>query len=226
MEAEINDTFNITWVLGANSLLKGSNRRVKHHGWPMEMALQVASEPPQNVTSGTLPPLQPAQVEEVQRAEIHIGILVNLLRRKYTWTTMGCLLLFFLCGGPVLYKYTVYCLISITRTTPFEACLEMMGLIGFVHLLFAMFEGISNISIVVGFMWFQSFFFSSPQSLQRWSIWWVYFFKLAGLPSTKMKKKSPGSTSSGIQTSWKNPKKPYPPVVRFQDLGFLAFEDS
>jgi len=36
-------------------------------------ASEVASEPPQNVTSGTLPPLQPAQVEEVQRAEIHIG---------------------------------------------------------------------------------------------------------------------------------------------------------
>lgn len=48
------------------------------------VVLEVASEPPQNVTSGTLPPLQPAQVEEVQRAEIHIGISVNFLRRKYT----------------------------------------------------------------------------------------------------------------------------------------------
>ena len=46
------------------------------------VVLEVASEPPQNVTSGTLPPLQPAQVEEVQRAEIHIGISVCLLRRK------------------------------------------------------------------------------------------------------------------------------------------------
>ena len=102
------------------------------------VVLEVASEPPPNVTSGTLPPLQPAQVEEVQRAEIHIGLSVYLLRRKYTWTTMGCLL--FLYWEFLSYKYTYYVL----ETTPEQdlwSLLEMMGLIGFVHLLFAMFEG-------------------------------------------------------------------------------------
>ena len=220
MEAEINDTFNIKWVLGANSLLKGSNRRLKQHGWPMEMALQVASEPPQNVMSGTLPPLQPAQVEEVQRAEIRIGLSVYLLRRKYAWTSMGFVVSIFL---GFLFFTNIHTVQEATPEQDLWSFLKMMGLIGFNQLLFAIFEGIYiNISIVVVSCGFK-LFFSSPQSLQRWSIWGVYFFKLAGLPSTKKEKLSPGSTSSGVQTSWEPPKKPHPHVVMFQDLGFLSF---
>ena len=104
-----------------------------------------------------------------------LGIFVE---EKICMNIYGVCCFIFL-GVPVLYKYT-YCLRSNTRTRP----LKLLKNDGFDRLQPAVvcdLWGDLNISIVVVSCGLNVLFFSSPQSLQRWSIWWVYLFQAGWL---------------------------------------------